>query len=1084
MSFDWNPIEAFQNLTPLLVVNFLIKAVFWLGIAGITYLVVALGKTIWLFWRRSKYKRKMQFVTLAIEIPPEEIKTPKAIENIIAQLYAIKAVFRWHEKWWKGQYALQASLEIIGQDGYVQYMVHLPRKYRTLLEKAIYAQFPDALVEETEDYTAKIKPTDLVSEKAGGRYDIWGTEFVLNQPNYFPIRTYTLFFDGSGREFSDPLGAVLELMSHLKRGEQFWYQICISPTKLNWQEAGMNAIRSIVEGHGLGGEKKNNSMLLLLTRPFFHFLADMARVIMEGLFGSGAEGVEQKKRKGLTNEKLITMVPPEYDLIVKAVREKVSRLGFITYVRAMYAAPVGIFDSHRVTGDFLGMLRQFNNPQLNSLGSNRYIEVDYPDIFFPERRARRRKKRLLRRAQRRYAGAGVDEPSNFSFLQSTGARNIMSIEEIATLWHFPATELADKSGLLKRVLSKKVNPKQLLPESDEETAADSSGQPRIDLNSDINFFGRTNFRGLNRPFGIKQADRRRHMYVIGKTGMGKTTLLENMVYQDIMRGEGVAVIDPHGDLVDRIVDLIPASRINDTIYFNPADRDYPVAFNILAEENEQHRYLVVSSLVGIFKKIWADSWGPRLEYLLRNSLITLMETQGNTILGVPRIFVDTAYRKKLVSQVADPVVRSFWINEYAKYNQNFQVEAISPIQNKIGQFISIPMIRNMIGQVRSKINFREILDEKKIFLVNLAKGLIGEDVSSLLGATIISKLQIAAMMRADMTEEERSDFYLYIDEFQNFSTESFATILSEARKYRLNLVMAHQYIEQLDEMVAAAVFGNVGTMICFGVGSNDAETLEPHFATEFVLQDLVNLGKYEVILRLMVNGGTSRPFSASTLSPLGSTEFSSRDKIIRVTRERYATPRIEVEDKVRRWLDIDTNPEPALPPAGRTSPSTTTPPPRRSFAGVTPPPSSPPPTSQYRPPVASRPVARPVTPAPTQPVRRPWSDNQSKVSSTPVSSSSSSRVDSVTRSTATTVNQNHTDVRHQQVDRPSPSPVSNQVSPPKIIQDITKLEDIEIKHRPDSSIVPPKQKTWPPANSQVNPPKLFKDINIVNKTDT
>jgi hypothetical protein len=448
-----------------------------------------------------------------------------------------------------------------------------------------------------------------------------------------------------------------------------------------------------------------------------------------------------------------------------------------------------------------------------------------------------------------------------------------------------------------------VHPKQLLPEADESNAepGEATGFPS-GIDPDITFFAETNFRRLNRRFGIKREDRRRHMYVVGKTGMGKTTLLENMIYQDMMRGDGVAVIDPHGDLAETILDAVPQNRINDVVYMNPADQNFPLAFNILAQEDEDHRYLIASSLVGIFKKIWADSWGPRLEYLLRNSLLTLLETKENTILGVPRLFVDTSFRKQVVRKVQDPVVRTFWENEYAKYSQSFQVEAISPIQNKIGQFISIPMIRNMIGQVKSKINFRDIIDNRKILIVNLAKGLIGEDVSALLGATIISKLQIAAMMRADKPEEEREDFYLYIDEFQNFSTESFATILSEARKYRLNLVIAHQYIEQLDELVAAAVFGNVGTMICFGMGAEDATVLEPHFTTEFVLQDLVNLGKYEIILRLMVNGATSRPFSATTLPPLGARSVSSRDKIINVSRERYTTPRQEIEEKINRWL--------------------------------------------------------------------------------------------------------------------------------------------------------------------------------------
>ncbi|MFH1712929.1 MAG: type IV secretion system DNA-binding domain-containing protein [Candidatus Jacksonbacteria bacterium] len=861
------------------------------GILLCLFLILGVFIRFWLNWRRKKYRQKVKFVTLTIDIPPDEIKTPKAIENIISQLYAIKSRFFLRDKWWKGQYVLQTSMEIIGQDGYVQFALYVPEKYRTLLEKAIYAQYPEAQITEVKDYTADIEVKDLITENKEALpdqvYDIWGTEFVLDKPPYYPIRTYPLFTDASGEEFADPLAAILEIMSHLKRGERFWYQIVITPTRKNWQEAGNKAIQNIVAGKS----EKNRWFVYGLYGPILKLISSGLTAFSEGLLGSSKE----EKHKTISSD-FLTMVPPEQDLVVKAIREKASRLGFSVFVRAIYIAPASIFDPRHVTGDFQGMMRQFANPQMNSFGSDIKIEVDYPPYLFPKLRAKYRKRWFLKRVKTRYSGTGPDKPNRWNrLLKLTEVKNILSVEEVATLWHFPMLELSEKSGLIKKVLSKKVHPKQLLPQD--------SGSGDNVFDPDITFFAQTNFRGLNQRFGIKREDRRRHMYLIGKTGMGKTTMLENMIYQDIMRGEGVAVIDPHGDLVENIIDLIPSERINDVVYFNPADQEHPIGFNILSQEGVEHRFLIASSLVGIFKKIWADSWGPRLEYLLRNSLLTLLETEENTILGVPRIFVDTSYRKKLIRQVGDPVVKSFWLNEYSKYNQNFQVEAISPIQNKIGQFISIPLIRNMIGQVKSKINFREILDKKKIFLVNLSKGLIGEDVSALLGATIISKLQIAAMMRADKPEIEREDFYLYIDEFQNFSTESFAAILSEARKYRLNLIMAHQYIEQLDELVAAAVFGNVGSSISFGIGAEDAQVLELQFSPEFLAQDLVNLGKYEVVLRLMINGATSRSFSAETLAPLGAREVSSRDKIIKVSRERYSVPRKEIEEKLVRWLE-------------------------------------------------------------------------------------------------------------------------------------------------------------------------------------
>ncbi len=429
------------------------------------------------------------------------------------------------------------------------------------------------------------------------------------------------------------------------------------------------------------------------------------------------------------------------------------------------------------------------------------------------------------------------------------------------------------------------------------------------MEKNITYFAKTNFRGTDHVFGIKEDDRRRHIYVIGKTGMGKTNLLENMIISDIRAGRGVAVIDPHGDLAEAVLNFIPASRINDVIYFNPADADYPIAFNVMEHVDSKYRHLVASGLIGVFKKIWADSWGPRLEYLLRNVILALLEYPGSTLLGVPRMFIDKEYRKKVVSKVTDPVVKAFWLNEFTKYSSQFTVDAISPIQNKVGQFLSSSLVRNIISQTQSTINMRDIMDNKKIFIVNLAKGKIGEDYSALLGAMLITKIQLAAMGRADIPEEERKDFYLYVDEFQNFATESFAGILSEARKYRLNLIVAHQYIGQLEEEVRDAIFGNVGTLISFRVGAADAEWLEKEFEPVFMMNDLVNLAKYDIYLKLMINGVTGDAFSASTLPPGDVAEKSNVEKIIKVSRERYSNKREVVEDKISRWSGMKNDEE-------------------------------------------------------------------------------------------------------------------------------------------------------------------------------
>jgi len=421
------------------------------------------------------------------------------------------------------------------------------------------------------------------------------------------------------------------------------------------------------------------------------------------------------------------------------------------------------------------------------------------------------------------------------------------------------------------------------------------------MSEDINFFAETTYRNIRRKFGIKTDDRRRHVYVVGKTGMGKTVMLKNMAIQDIQDGKGIGFVDPHGEASEELLDYVPASRINDVIYINPGDIDYPIAFNIMEEVDLAHRHLVAGGLMGVFKKIWPDVWSARMEYILNNCILALLEYPGATLLGVNRMLADAEYRRKVVDKVTDPVVRAFWVQEYSRYTQRYEVEATAAIQNKIGQFISAPLIRNIIGQVKSSFDMRKVMDEGKILIMNLSKGKVGEDNSRLLGALMITKLQLAAMSRVDIPEVKRRDFFLYIDEFQNFATESFTNILSEARKYRLALILGHQYITQMDETVRDAVFGNVGTIISFRVGADDAEYLEKEFTPEFLASDLVNLGKYNIYLKLMIDGLAGRPFSATTLPPIPAPEKSNRESIIKVSRERYSTPRAEVEEKISKW---------------------------------------------------------------------------------------------------------------------------------------------------------------------------------------
>ena len=419
---------------------------------------------------------------------------------------------------------------------------------------------------------------------------------------------------------------------------------------------------------------------------------------------------------------------------------------------------------------------------------------------------------------------------------------------------------------------------------------------------DITFFARTTFRNEMRKFGIKRDDRRRHMYLLGKTGMGKSTVQENMIIGDIVAGHGVAVVDPHGDLVEKIIDYIPDNRIDDVIYFNPSDMEHPIAFNVIEQVEPHFRHLVASGLIGVFQKLWADSWGPRLEYILRNTILAVLDHPDSTLLSVTRMLADKDFRKRVIATIEDPVVKSFWTKEFAGYADKFASEAIAPIQNKVGQFLSSSLIRNIVGQSESSINIREIMDNRKILIMNLSKGRIGEDNSALLGAIMITKIQLAAMSRVDMPQESRQDFYLYVDEFQNFATDSFANILSEARKYHLNLIMANQYIEQLEEKVRDAVFGNVGTFIIFRVGAMDAEFLAPEFAPVFVEEDIVNIPKYEFYTKLMIDGIASDPFSAQGLPPLTEeAKTNNLEKIIQLSRDKYSSSKDAVEEKIIEW---------------------------------------------------------------------------------------------------------------------------------------------------------------------------------------
>jgi len=460
--------------------------------------------------------------------------------------------------------------------------------------------------------------------------------------------------------------------------------------------------------------------------------------------------------------------------------------------------------------------------------------------------------------------------------RKVSGRDILNILELATVWHLPSEKIKTE-GIAwgTKVLSE---PPENLP-----SAITATEEDKIH----INFFAKTIFKNRDTIFGIKDIDRRRHLWAIGKTGTGKSTLIANMAIDDLKKDRGLAVIDPHGDLSEIILDYIPKRRINDVIYFNPADKDYPIVINPLEVTNKEEAELVVSGIVSIFNKIFGFSWGPRLEYILRNSLYTLAQVPNTTLKDVPLLLTNKAFRTRIEDTIQDPTMRSFWKDEFDKMPDRLQSEAISPILNKVGQFVTSPLIRTVIGQPKSSIKLDDVMNHGKILLANLSQGRLGEDNAALLGAMLITKLQLAAMHRVDVPEEQRRDFYLYVDEFQNFATGSFIKIMSEARKYRLNIMLANQYMAQIPEEVTKAILGNAGTVMTFAVGASDAEILYKEFAEVFSQNDMVNLGSYQIAAKMTIDGHTTRPFVAHTL-PLPISSNQNRGKVIEASRQRWA----------------------------------------------------------------------------------------------------------------------------------------------------------------------------------------------------
>lgn len=665
----------------------------------------------------------------------------------------------------------------------------------------------------------------------------WSAELTL-RPDLFPIRRYSQFDDVLNRNTSDPLTAIFAALA-------------------GNADAGIPTIILTVRPAPSRRVKEAHRAVRRLSQPFFRAHPTLARWFALAVTGrSFLLRVFVRFLSRLTPAG--SHVPADPHLTTGTGRthdreddlhgamDKLGRHLFEAHIRLTVAAPsTKTQQVHARLRQMGGAFGQFTVPRM----------------------ARFRMGRV--------------SPGNH---QAQGRGFLLSTEELATLWH-PATSTV-RAPTMEMTDSRELEPPPDLPRPTQEP--------------DLATLGRVKFRTQSHTFGIRLDDRRRHVAVIGKTGMGKTTLLHRLIVSDMQAGRGLTLIDPHGDLADSLLSAVPTHRTNDVILFDAGDREYPLSFNVLATRDVNQRGLTASAVVSAFKKLYGDSWGPRLENLLRNSLLALLETPGTSLLSLQRLLSDTAYRKRLTARLDDPVVRTFWLQEFASWKPQYQVEACAPILNKVGQFLSQPILRAIVGQGRSTLDLRSVLDDGRILIVNLSKGRIGEDASTLLGSLLVTGIQLAAMSRADIPEKERRDATLYVDEFQNVATDSFATILSEARKFRLSLVLANQYLAQMDEATGAAVFGNVGSLLVFQVGATDAEILAEQLGGDVTPQDVMALPRYRAYARLLVDGMPSRPFSMETLAPPRTDERHDRAAVIRRTsRHRYTRPAALVEADIR-----------------------------------------------------------------------------------------------------------------------------------------------------------------------------------------
>lgn len=669
----------------------------------------------------------------------------------------------------------QFSLEMVSKNQFLSFYIALPAGLKGIIEPQIYAQYPDAEIEEVEDYLPHFDDkTEVV-------------QLYFKRSSIYPFNTYHRIEEGMLKNLS-------AILSKTESDEKVFIQLVLKRVGSKFYERNFAAFSHTLFSKQNQSEEKQTSSGWKLSQDIYLGKLRIAYTA---------------KNTATAKAKLTTLL--------------------------------GIFKSTK--------------SMTNELKKKKFtFESDLKEAF----------------CARTFENGDLWSPA-----------------ELATIYHFLYTGTIISNVV--HTASKRAPAPDILPVEGLVNARE------------VSFIGETNYRNDKKKFGIKRIDRRRHLYVVGKTGSGKSRLLELLLISDIRNGQGCCLLDPHGDLVDELLKYVSKERVKDVVYVNPSDRDFPIGFNPLEPVSDfQMRQHLSTFFIAIFKKLLAFNWNARMEHLMRYITLALLETPDSSVLGIQRILSDTTFRQRVIKQIQDPVVKGFWLNDFSGSNQQFISEAVIPILNKVGQFTSNPIVRNMIGQRKNMLDFESFMNEGKIVLMNISKGKLGDENAALLGSMFITKIQQAALARAKMPEEARKDFYFYVDEFQNFATDAFSSILSEARKYHLDLAIAHQYIAQLPEDVKATALGNVGTIITFAIGGDDAAYLAKEFSPTFTPDDMINLNTREMYIKMSIDGKVSPPFSARTLTiPAPSSDFS-RD-VINHSRMTYGKNRVAVENEIKQW---------------------------------------------------------------------------------------------------------------------------------------------------------------------------------------